>query len=227
MVVWSATGPPYPTNFDHKAPKLNPHLLSSFSSDRPPAAVSFSSTADTVQEGGHGWSSPELLGTACCAVACVGGADFIVHKRYPRCASFAKQPLQNENKLHRLFQGRRATGERSVSAAMMSKSSEAPKRVDVVLVDTEEGSSDSGEMQGHDQGNKDISVGNESRSPPQSLQTTETGKHKSDGDYDGYRRRRNQKIDKCLDVLNNVMSYEVQSSTHLHHLHLHLTKVPI
>ncbi|KAJ8420896.1 hypothetical protein Cgig2_024519 [Carnegiea gigantea] len=129
-------------------------------------------------------------------------------QRYPRYTSFAKQPLQNEDKLRRLFQGRCATGERSVSAAMMSKSSEPPKRADVVLVDTEEGSGDSGEMHDHDQGNMDIFVGYES-----SLQTTETGKCKSDGDYDGYKRRHNQKIDKCLVVLNKVMSCEVQSST--------------
>jgi len=50
-----------------------------------------------------------------------------------------KQSLQNEDKLRCLFQGRRAIGERSVSVAMMSKSSKAPKRVDAVLVHIEEG----------------------------------------------------------------------------------------
>ena len=94
---------------------------------------------------------------------------YFCSQRYPRCASFAKQPPQNEDKPCSLFQGRRAIGEQSVSAAMMSKSYEAPKRADAVLVDTEEGSGDSGEMHSHDQGNMDISIGNESRSPPQSL----------------------------------------------------------
>ncbi|KAJ8436746.1 hypothetical protein Cgig2_009720 [Carnegiea gigantea] len=200
----SSNRPPYPSNFGHKAPKLNLDLLSFFSSDRPPAVVSFSSTAS---DSTRGRSRVVIAGATRNGVLCCG------MRGYPRCASFAKQPLQNEDKLRHLFQGRRATGEQSVSAVMMSKSSEAPKRADVVLVDTEEGSGDSGEMHSHDQGNMDISVGNESRSSPQSLQTTETGKRKGDGDYDGYKRRRNQKIDKCLDVLKKIMSCEVQSST--------------
>ncbi|KAJ8443425.1 hypothetical protein Cgig2_024202 [Carnegiea gigantea] len=106
-------------------------------------------------------------------------------------------------------------GELSISAAMMTSSSEVPKRADAVVVDTKERLGDGHEMDGGGEGKMDFSVGNESRSPPQSLQTTQTGKHKSKGDCDGSDKRHNQNIDNCLGVLNKVMSYEVQSFTPL------------